>query len=317
MTVANWMHNKRRVFQFDCEHLYALYGSPETLARLDFGLAVNSPPEQETLEPCPQFWTKDRVRALIMRAWSQEPEQIIIKPEAFEEAREICREWRDRFDCEAIPLFTPEEKAHSIMRIAIAIANLVFSHPQNDPYSVEVRRVHVEWAANWLLHTYIQCGYDVYSQKRRESQRVVKPFEAERMLTVQLELQDPEIAVSRLSAMLTPFSASEVSPITGLAWDSAPNWLARMLAIHVLERTRAANGYHVQYQLTGGGRQLISNLIRLAEQDYVQWVERHTTLKSWSGRMGTNVSDPDLVPMNAEAWEIFGGADANGQAVPF
>lgn len=315
VTVANWMRNRRRIFQFDCEHIAALYGAPETVARLDFGLVVNAPPSQSALDPCPQFWTKERTRSLILRAWSQEPDQIIIKPEAAEEAKECCREWRDRFDSEHIPLFTPEEKAHSLLRIAIAIANVCFSHPRHDPYSVEVRRVHVEWAASWLLHTWRLCGYDTYSQKRRDSQQVMRVFEAERMLTVKLDLEDPEIAASRLSAFLTPFSGGEVLPITGLQPELANNWLSKMLALHVLERTRSQNGYHVQYQLTAGGRQMIENLIRLAEHDAASWLERYRAMREWS--VANRKSDPDLVPMNGEAWEIFDGGDADGQAVPF
>lgn len=315
VTVANWMNNKRRVYQFDCEHLGALYGAPETLARLDFALTINDKPSQPTLDQVPQFWTKERTRTLILRAWSQEPSQILIDDDAADLARQLCKDWQDQFDSEQLPLFTSEEKPHSILRIAIAVANSVFSHPKNDAYSVHVRKVHVQWAANWLVHTWKLSGYDLYSQKRRESQNIFKIFEAERMFTWSLGLDDPELARSRLEQFLTPFGAMEILTLTGLEPQQAHGWLSRTIALHVFERVREKNGYTVRYQLTRGGQQLIGNLIRLAELDVAAWVERYNAIKTWHSAMpGMQKPDPDLIPMNAEAWEIFGQA---GGDVPF
>lgn len=317
--IANWMRNKRRVFQFDCEHLGALYGAPETLARLDFGLAINEQPSQSNLDPTEQFWNKDRTRALILRAWSQEAEQVLIEPEAEAFARQCCKDWQDRYDSEQLPLFTPEEKGYSLLRIAIAVANVVFSHPKNDPYSVHVRKVHVEWAANWLVHTWTVSGYDLYSSKKKESQVVLKVFEAERMFTLDLELSDADIAISRLESFLTPFGGVEVTTLTGFEIHRATHWLSKMISLHVFERIRDVNSYNVRYQLTRGGQQLVGNLIRLAEGDVAAWVERRKSLKAWQearGPLNQSDTDPDLVPMNAETWEEIGG-NADGSQVPF
>lgn len=315
-TIANWMSNKRRVYQFDCEHLGTLYGAPETLARLDFGLAVNEAPSQLTLDAVPQFWTKERTRALILRAWSQEADQVLIDDDAGDYAKQCCGDWKDRYEAEQLPLFTPEEKAYSILRIAIAVANAVFSHPKNDPYSVHVRRVHVEWAANWLLHTWKVSGYDLYSAKRKDAQRIMRPFDAEKMFSINLNLEDPEIAASRLTLFLTPFGASEIITLTGLEIQQAHGWLSRMVALHVFERVREKNAYTVRYQLTQGGQHLIGNMIRFAEEDVAQWVSRWFALKAWSNAtVSGKQSEPPLVAMNADPWEIFGGPD--GQAVPF
>ena len=313
VTVANWMRNKRRVFEFDCEHLGALYGAPETLARLDFGLSVAGPPSQHHLDPVKQFWNRDRTRALLMRAWSMDASQVVIDDAAAELAKQFCRDWQDRYDSEQLPLFTPEEKAHSILRIAIAVANVCFSHPRNDPYSVHVRKVHVEWAANWLVHTWTLSGYDTYSQKRKDKQRVIKIFEAERRLTIDMSLQDPIIAESKLNLLLTPFAANEALTVSGQPdHNLAANWLSRAVALHIFERVRAPNAYNVQYQLTTGGAQLVHNLIRLATTDEAGWIARAEVLQRWSS--GSR-DDPSLVPMNAEAWELFSdGPDE--QALP-
>lgn len=317
VTIANWMRNKRRNFQFDCEHLGALYGAPETLARLDFGLAINCQPSQFTLDSCEQFWTKERTRALILRAWSQDATQVFIDPDAEDYSKQCCIDWKDRFDAEQLPLFTPEEKSYSLLRIAVAVANCVFSHPKHDPYSVHVRKVHVEWAANWLLHTWNVSGYDIYSYKRRESQEVVKIFEAERMITVELGLEDPAIAISRLQSLLTPFGQSEVVSLTGREINHAHNWLSRMLALHVFERVKEANAYTVRYTLTRGGMQLLGNLIKLAEGDVAAWVDRWKQMKAWSEALtgGQKLAEPAVVPMNQEGWDQLGNADRS--EVPF
>jgi hypothetical protein len=317
VTIANWMRNKRRVFEFDCEHLGALYGAPETLARLDFGLVINNKPEQGHLDKVDQFWTKERTRSLILRAWAMESDQVLIDDAAFERAKRHCKDWEELYDSEQLPLFTAEEKCYSLMRIAIAVANATFSHPRHDPYSVHVRPVHVDWAANWLVHLWKSSGYDLYSEKRRNAQKVVKIFEAERMFTFALGLEDSQIAISMLGMFLTPFGPSEIVTLTAQEIQVAHNWLARMVALHVFERTKLVNSHNVQYQLTDGGRELVGNLIRLAEHDEVQWRERYRAIVAWSAAsIGPGRSDPDLVPMNAESWEIFDTPPAAGE-VPF
>lgn len=316
--IANWMRNRRRIFEFDCEHLGALYGAPETLARMDFGLVVNGKPEQSFLEPVPQFWNKERTRTLLLRAWAMEAEQVLIDDDAQELAKAHCKDWEETYDSTNLPLFTPEEKSYSLLRIAIALANVVFSHPKNDPYSVHVRQVHVQWAANWLTHTWKTSGYDLYSAKRRDQQRVVKVFEAERLFTVELGLEDSQIATSMLGGFLTPFNPSEAVTLTGKEIHGAGTWLARMVALHVFERTRMANSHHLNYQLTEGGRTLVGNLIRLAEHDETQWRERHRDLKAWaSAQISGSKTDPALVPMNAEAWELFDDGSQDESATPF
>jgi hypothetical protein len=173
----------------------------------------------------------------------------------------------------------------------------------------------VQWAANGLTHLWKSSRYDLYSAKRRDSQRVVKIFEAERMFSINLTLQDPQLAVSILSMFLTPFGPTEIVTLTGMEIHAAHSWLSRAVALHVFERVRAANGYHLTYQLTAGGRELVGNLIRLAEHDETQWRERYAALGAWAQAVvvGTK-QDPSLVPMDANAHEMF--SDTAGE-VPF
>lgn len=313
VTIANWMRNRRRAYEFSCEHLMALYGSPETLARLDFGLSVEGKPTQNHLDQSAHWWNKERTRMLILRAWAQDCDQVVIDDDAHQHAKDRCEQWVGVYDSEHLPLFTPEEKPNSILRIAISLANICFSHPKKDPYSVHVRKVHVEWAARWLEYCWKQSGYDRFSGKRIEAQEVVKPYEAEKYLTVKLYLQDPALAESVLSQLLTPFSASEVASITGLEFMESNKWISKMVGLRVFERTRASNGYNVLFCLTRGGDRLIHNLMRAAQEDEKNWTNRYNTMLSWV--VGDNPPG-NMLPMNSEPWELFGD-NPDGQAVPF
>ncbi|MCP4899933.1 MAG: hypothetical protein GY906_23440 [bacterium] len=312
VVIANWMRNKRRIFEFPCEHVGALYGAPETLARLDFALAIGERPDQVTLDKVEQFWNKERLRTMILRAWAQDATQVLIDDDALQLAKDRCKGWEGLYESEQLPLFTPEEKPASVMRIAIAVANICFSHPKNDPYSVHVRAAHVEWACQWLEKTWRISGYDRYSLARRDSQEVVKPFDAERSLTVTLGLEDPLMAETILSQFMSPFGANEVSFITGKEPFASMKWISRMQALRVFEKQRGANSYHVQYTLTRGGEKLLSNMLHMARNEEEMWFRRYERLKQWASH-----EKLDIPSMTAEAWEIFDGQDPHDQALPF
>lgn len=310
--IANWIQNQRRTYEFGCEHLAELYGAPETIARLDFGLPVGPEPTQLALDEVEQFWTSERTRALILRAWGQESSQVHIEPEAETYAHQKALDWKDLYDSERIPLFTPEEKWISLLRVATAIANLTFSKlPQGDLYSVHVRPVHVEWAASWLEYCWREAGYDTYSQARLASSVVEKKFEAEKQFTVNLNLADADSAEAVLSQLLRPFGANELGSIIGKDPLDTTKWIARMQALRVFERLKSS-GQHVQFGSTRGGNRLIRNLLTYARNDPIQWTERYKQISMWLGP-----ADPEgLTPMTVENWELLGD-DPHRQTLPF
>ena len=301
--IANWMGQKQRAFQFDCQHLLALYSAPEILSRLDFGLPVSGKPTQKHLDKTPQFWTKERTRSLILRAWAMDHSQVIIDDACFQLAKECCKDWEGIYDTERVPLFTPEEKPNSILRIAIAIANICFSHPKDDPNSVHVRKVHVQWAANWMIHTWEVSGYDLFSKKRMEQQTVSRIFEAERLFTVSLGLSEGDVAASVLEGFLQPFDIKEIQLLTSLPPLEASQWLSKQVSNHVFEKVKANNGYNIHYQLTNGGDVMLASMIRLASSNEEEWARRYASLKQWQlARLGGQ-SEPDLTPINEQDWD--------------
>jgi hypothetical protein len=109
VTISNWAHSRRRSFTYACEHLGWLYGSPETLSRLDFGVVVQGQPTQTTFDPTEEVWTRDLAQALVLRAWAQEPHQVIVEPDAEVHAFDVSESWRHLYAIDRLPLYTPEE----------------------------------------------------------------------------------------------------------------------------------------------------------------------------------------------------------------
>lgn len=313
VTIGNWIRNRRHTYEHPCQHVLALYGAPEMISRLDFALAVNADPTELGLPDAEQFWTRDRTRALILRAWAQEHNQVFIDADAEQLALDYCHKWKGHYDSEMLPLFTPEEKATSVLRIAVSVANLCFSYHASSFYATHVRACHVEWAASWLQHVWQESGYDRYSASRLAAQVVDKKFEAERMLTVNLGLEDPLVAENTLAQFLQTFNMQDVMAVTGKEAHDALKWIAKLQALRVIERIRATNTTNLEFLCTKGGERLISNLLLYARNhEPSEWVERFNRIRTWIGP-----EEPQgLVPMTAEPWEIAGG-DNHRQTLPF
>lgn len=306
VTIANWMRNKRRSFEFPCEHVGALYGSPETLSRLDFAVCVGPHPSQDTLDKAEQFWTADRTRALILRAWAQDDGQVEIEEDAQRLARSLSNSWRDDYDSETLPLFTPEEKAISLMRVAVAVANVCYSHPPGRPYNCWVRKVHVEWAAQWMLHLWKESGYDLYSRRRTTAHVISDPLEAEKALITGTGVASADAAEVFLQSVLEPFSMADVPGMIGGEPAACARWVSKLIQTRVIERQReGTTSYGVRYIVTRGGMHMVQNMIAYARQNPEGWKNRYHSLT-----FGTGGAIPkNLIPMTAARWEILDDAD--------
>jgi hypothetical protein len=312
VTIANWMRGRRRSFEFACEHVGALYGSPETLARLDFAVCVGPHPTQDTLDKADQFWTADRTRSLILRAWAQEEGQVEIDDEAQRFARAQCDAWKDDYDSETLPLYTPQEKAISLMRIAVAVANICYSHPPGKQHSVHVRKVHVEWAAQWMVHLWSESGYDQYSRRRTTAHVISDPIAAEAAILVGSCSAQADVAEVFLQSILEPFSMSDVPTMIGSDQLGAAKWVTRLLQHRIIERQREGmTAYGVRYIVTRGGALMIGNMLALAREKPEEWKARYNALViSPGGGLPRH-----LVPMTAARWEILDDDHPDRQAV--
>lgn len=296
--IGNWARGDRDAYRFACEHLLYLYGAPEMLSRCDFGLIVEGDPGEAELPECTHRWTGDLSRALILRAWAMDEERIRIDQTALELAKEQCEAWRGVYSFAELPIFTPEEKFFSVLRIAVAIANLVYSHPKDDEYSCEVRVVHVQWAINWLKRIWRMSGYEDYSKSMLSKVDIQKPFEAESMLTIKLGLTDFMEAANLLGQFLGRFAMQEICALTGKELHESVKWLSGLMRMNVVRKVRGANGWSVEYAPTRSGAQVLRNLIMLAEDYPHLWKRRYDRVSQWltNGRNGAISELPITYP---------------------
>ncbi len=155
--IFNWARGDIRSFQFACQHLLCLYGAPESLSRMDYAVAVVGMPDPRP-EPTKQVWTSELCKVLILRAWAMTEDMVHFDKGVVELAEQVCEDWVDTYS-EELPLFTRKEKPYSVLRIAVAIANETFSHPEGQFDHCLVRKCHVKWAARWLERTWATTSF--------------------------------------------------------------------------------------------------------------------------------------------------------------
>lgn len=284
ITAGNWSKRNKRHFQYYCQHLLDFYGVPESLARMDFAWCIHGDVPMKP-EDVTHQWTSDLARALILRAWAMEPHQVHLASEAVALAKQTCMEWNSIYASEELPLHTGIEKYHSIIRIAIAIANMCYSHPQGREAECEVREVHVMWAICWILKTWENLQYDQFSQRVIQARTVTQPFLVEAAFTCQLDLEDPDhamVILSRLSETNTMASLMGFVLGNGQIEEQRhfTKWLGFLQRCSALQE-RSDNRYHNQYGPTEGALAILRRLIHLAQTDSQAYAERYRTMYKW------------------------------------
>lgn len=290
LTISNWARSRRRTFTYACEHLAWMYGSPETLSRLDFGVVVEGPPSQFDFDEVEHRWQADYAKALILRAWAQDATQVILEPEAEQLAFEASDSWKHVYAYDKIPLYTPEEKPYSILRIATAVANICFSHHMRDPYSVIVRPVHVQWAIQWLKSMWDACEYDRFSRATITVNANDSPFGIERFLVAYLRLDDPQGAIRILAALMNGFTKDEIQML-GIQPQDQTLFLSKGLKMNALHPSGEES--RNKFVLTDAAHDIALRLSELAMNDPDLFVDRYRRLMAWSN------NDPqNLVPIH-------------------
>lgn len=297
--VGNWARGNRDAFRFPCEHLLNLYGSPEAVSRCDFGVTIYGNPSESSLTEVEQVWTEELVRALILRAWSLEEDAVVFAEGCIEFARETCESWRELYDFEELPLFTPEEKFFSLLRIAASVANVTFSHSETNIMVCEVREVHVRWAAEWLQSVWKQNGYEAYSRTAIARSSIKNPHFVEAMFTVDNKLKEPIEAANVLNMLLGQFSMSDLVSVIGKETQDALRWVSTMMRCNVFRQKRAANAWNTGFIATKIGATMIRNLILCAEDYPHIYKSRYDRIESWMSS-GTK-APPALPPLDQQA----------------
>ena len=313
ITAGNYANRRQRTFQYLCQHLLAFYGVPEALSRMDFAWCVHEPVKMIP-EEVEHYWTPEIARALILRAWALEPHQIHLADNAVTMAKQVATEWDLIYAADDLALHTGIEKHHSIIRIAIAIANISYSHPDGKPEECEVRLVHVLWAIAWIIHCWENLQYDEFSHRRIASRTVTQPYQVEKWLTVALDLSDPDHGAVILSRLTESNSIRSLQGfIIGCGTIDEPRhfakWLATLIRYSAIVEV-TENQYHINYVPTEGCLRILRRLITLARDDPDQYAERYQKLERWDSSPESKTSlpgiaqNPDLEPLDGDFYGI-------------
>lgn len=306
ITAGNWAKRTRSSFQFYCQHLQAFYGVPEALSRMDFAWCIDTQVKMVP-EEAEHHWTPELARALILRAWAMEPHQIKMPKECVDLAKQTALEWDSIYAADDLALHTGAEKFHSILRIAIAIANMCYSHPDGKPEECQVRMVHVRWAINWLIHCWENLQYDQFSASRISARTLKQPYRIECALTVWLDLNDADeasVILSRLTESNTARGLQNL--ILGSGACEEPKhyhrWVNYMLRLGGLFE-KSENQYNTTFVPTDGCLDLLRALIDLAREDPEAYVSRQRALARWHDSPESKTTlpgigtEPDLPPL--------------------
>lgn len=294
LTVGNWVNSKKDTFRFMCEHFRALYGTPESLSRMDFGVVVPERPSETELVPVPQEWTAELTRVMIARSWAMKANKVFFDPEVIEWAEQICDDWKEIYASEDCPLFTPEEKVLTLWRIATAVACVTLSLKDHDIDTCHVRLVHVKWAARWLVKTWELSEYDQLAKMESRKAEVIDPFEAEWLLTKKLNITKADEVMLVLPAYFGYHTMVDILALTGLGMEKAAGWSGFMVRANMFRQVKQDKQQLMS--LSKGGVRLLRNLIAMAEE-YPQGLEkRMEKIIEVHGGSGSKLS---MLPMDS------------------
>lgn len=182
ITVSN---NSPESKEYRCEEVMDLYKRTEQVRRLDSAMWIERYDGPKSItDPVPNVWTHERCERLMRRAWAMKPDDIIVTEGAeFEIARLVC-EWTEKYKyaIDRIPLFGGAEKSQSLRRMAVSVANMCFSHPEDEPHRCLVTEAHVIVAANWFDITWNNIDYDRFAADCASRSSLADELECEKLL---------------------------------------------------------------------------------------------------------------------------------------
>ena len=275
-------------------------GHIQGISRLDFPLFVNDKVQWEDTG-APSVYKLDLIRTLIQRAWSQTIDEVSITSEAFAYAKAQCDKWDSIYDQDEIPLFTGQEKSESLIRVATAVANLVFSHTTDDETlrTVEVREVHVKWACEWMEHCWHEAKYDQHSDSVRRRNLVTNVLQVTALMTADLESHMVE---GSLSCLLHEQELREVITLMpGNDYREQQAMFSLFRRCNVLQAYRDHGRSMVGP--TKGGEGLIRRIIDLANDNEDLYDKARQQWSAWKPNDVTTSTPPDF--SDESEYEMF------------
>lgn len=177
-------------YNFGIESVKELIGGLEDIRRFDAAhlvSAVDIDPAclnrlQRERPIVDHVYTSEACRALILWAWTREPNQVIFEKNAaalvLDTATKLCEQFTD-----TIPLVDRGSMRLKVARLAAAIAGRTFSH-DTDKNVLLVRPCHVEYVHQYLVRIYNNhvFGYADFTSALRTANTMLSPGEVKRRL---------------------------------------------------------------------------------------------------------------------------------------
>ena len=194
-------------------------------------------------------------RALVMWAWSRDPEQIRFDPDAAKACRTLGRTLSDRYSGR-IPLILDTEVDEKLARLSASLAARTFSHSDNDEETVLVRVCHVEFIAEFLERLYSSkiCGYNAFSERVRLEDSVADSGK------VQEQFADLTTAESTAQFLLEvdSFSTRDFAAVSSMEYPKAEQFIGMLLRARAVRPNPAAPN---SYTKTPGFVELLKRMV--------------------------------------------------------
>ncbi len=279
-----------------CEQLFELYRRPECISRLDFCYTITDQIAEDANrvappDPMEPRFTAELCTALMRRAWDIETSGVILDPDAVQLAADTCTAWLAVYSPE-LPLFTGVDKVRSILRAAIAIANLCYSHPTGLPMQCLVRRCHVQFAVQVYERLFSICGYGEFSMRSSDKATMVNSFEVEWLLLK--SIPDPAVAGNVLRNLLGECNQNELMTFLNLELRAVQEWQFKMFACGAISR-RKHRDKNLSMRLTRPANRLLRVIAQMADEEPDNYKTRRERLMQWQdSKIGTPKNRPNL-----------------------
>ncbi len=221
--------------------IQTLVTNPEDVARFDLAMVAASddvdssiinaarPPRAEHVH------TSDLCSALVTWAWSRRPEQVTWARGVERLVLQCAEEMGARYIADP-PLVQGENVRVKLARLAVAVAARLFSHVEDDPDVLLVKREHVRTAVAFLDHLYAmkRFGYAEHSRKelRAKTKATQSRSECRRWLLHHENVLRVLIAVIND----TQFRNRDFQDMEGIPTDEAGTYVAELLKLGMIRR---------------------------------------------------------------------------------
>jgi hypothetical protein len=267
--ISNPRSSKKDVasYDFGIKIIKELMVQLEDVRRLDFAMVVSREEMDEdkrdeliknNIHGTPKF-SEEAWRKLILWIWTRSVDQVVFEEGFRENCLELSKKLYKTFT-ETIPLVDSGSMRHKLTKIAASIAAMTFSTEGKNYEKLLVKKVHLEYAFNFLMKIYSSetCGYKSFSEDDRYS----KVLRADDITFLRKRLKETKYPRDLVEHML---HADQMDRFSLMDWCAIVQERAQSL-LGDLVRRRAIFRNGFAYEKSPGFTKLLKELLK--EDDF-------------------------------------------------